>query len=95
MLNKAMTLGRKGVYDHLLRTVGLKHERMVKDGSKDVEDIKKAENQLTFLFKLKFSELNSDQQRIGKDEYLKLKKPPTSWEDYRALYTVAAKVKTN
>ena len=94
MLDKAMTLGRKDVYDHLLRTVGLKYESLVGDGSKDVEGIKKAENQLTFLFKLKFSELNADKQRVGKLNYLKQRKPPTSWEDYRELYAIAEKVKT-
>jgi hypothetical protein len=90
-----MKLGRKAVYDHLLSTVGKKYESLVRAGSKNVEGIKKAENQLTFLFKLKFSELNSDQQRMGKDAYLTENKSPTSWEDYRDLYSTAAKVKTN
>jgi len=92
MLKQSLDLSRSDVYNHLISTVGQKYTKLVNEHSDDVESIKKAENQLTFLFKLKFSELPDGKREIGEIEYLKDNDPPTSWEDYRDLYARAAKV---
>jgi hypothetical protein len=92
MLEQSLNLSRLDVYNQLLSTIGQKHSKLVNEHSDDVEGIKKAEKQLTFLLKLKFSELSDDKKTIGKLEYLKHNDHPTSWEDYRDLYATAAKV---
>ena len=93
IFKQALNLSKKDVYDHLISTVGQKHELLINEHSDDVEGIKKTGDQLIFLHKIKFSELSETQKSIGKAEYIKAHGQPSHWRDWQKLYAIAAAIK--
>ena len=82
-------MGETKVHDTIIEKVGLKLSTLIAQGD-NLEEIEKAENQLIYMFKLKFSKLSSSQRTEGKTFFKeKYNKAPETWKEYSELFNIA------
>ena len=92
MLKSALDMGETKVHDTIIEKVGLKLSTLIAQGD-NLEEIEKAENQLIYMFKLKFSKLSSSQRTEGKASFKEAyDKAPETWEEYSKLFNIAKQI---
>ena len=94
ILNRALRLGKEGVYNTLSHIIEQKLDTLEVREKGNTKDGKKAKKQLLYLFQLRLKRLPEAQQDIAKEQFLsRHNRSPSSWEDYKELYSRAKKIK--